>query len=643
MNIYVGDKVQIKNGGIDVTNGNKAKSGRYYGEGGPLWAEVVLIDENWNTGSRFGLPKTVTKVRCAYNGTVVWQVRPEDIADNIIRASNKNLAQTSASNKNNTIPPTEEGSYKLKSQTNNLSDKAINNEDYVIAKFQSNWGSGFKPKNETTGNLPSRIGTKTKLITESDAFTKQGEIYYTDRGTGNIRDLNNDEKSNIGTNIKIDDSVKEMHQKTTWQDASKKRQMLNEDIENIQNTENFPILSRPSQGLLSAKYNYQIIPGDQRLPNMNKLEDSLMRARASLGIQVHGNNDIARAVKYYMYNRFKTPDINLAHNKSVTHVFFTRPDLNILEAFPNVTANAQTLNNSESSLIWRRNPELFKLLTDCDRCGDDNNFNMLLSNQVVSFDIKDEEITSVKAGMSWNDYEMVYGDSYTGRAAGEFSCNFIETSDYSIINLIKLWITYIDNVSRGVWSPSYQLSNNRSGINRSHVFSKTLDYGASVYVFKCGPDGEDVLYWSKYYGVFPMNTGANALSWDNNSPIGDDPKLNIRFSYSFKKDLSPISLIEFNSIAGIDADNGISENSFNVEFGHSSRPYVGAPFIQLNLNNNPTMTNNGVDYSRNKSHIRLKFRKMSDTRLNDDLLYRTDLSGRDTRNSALYNDTIYKI
>ena len=34
MEINVGDKVQIKNGGIDVTNGNKAVSGKKYGEGG---------------------------------------------------------------------------------------------------------------------------------------------------------------------------------------------------------------------------------------------------------------------------------------------------------------------------------------------------------------------------------------------------------------------------------------------------------------------------------------------------------------------------------------------------------------------------------------------------------------------------------
>ena len=627
MDVYVGDKVQIINGGMDVTNGNRAKSGSYYGQNGPLWAEVVLIDENWNTSGKFGLPKTVTKVRCSNNGIVVWQVQPKDIAPNVIHASKPETLQKTPAPAPPSLPPKPE-----KKENNPITrrDPILTNGEYVITKNNISWGAGTKPTSVSTGNIPNTTKTKTKVIDKADASGLPGKISYEARGTGTQRNLNSKERKSIGSNrVQIDDSIMVMKQKTAWQDSNKKRQMLNNDIENIQNSQSFPPLATKSSGLLAAKYNYQIIPGDTKLTSISKLEDSLMQARAALGIQVHGHNDIAKAVKYYMYNRFKTPDINMAHNKSVTYVFFTRPDLNILTGSgSNCTANAQTLNHSESALIWRRNPELFKLLTDCNRCNDPNNFNLLLSNQVTSFDIRDEEITSIKAGKSWNDYEMVYGDSYTGRAAGEFSCNFMETSDYSIINLIKLWVTYIDNVSRGAWSPSYQLTPNRSGMNKSHVFTKTLDYAASAYVFKCGPDGEDVLYWSKYYGVFPMNTGANALSWDLSTPIGDAPKLNIKFSYSYKKDLSPISLLEFNHIAGITSGTAESENSFNTELGHSSRPYVGAPFIQMNLNNSPVLRPGGVNYNRKESRIRLKFRKQSDDKLDDKLLYRASMDGR---------------
>ena len=641
MDIYVGDKVQIKNGGIDVTNGNRAKSGRYYGENGPLWATVSLIDEHWNTGGRFGLANTVVKVRCTSDsGIVVWQVRPEDIADNIIHASQPELVQTTPPEPDPTPPATDQGKEDLSSSdviTISTSTVSRSAGPYVVERGQSDWGKGVTPKYSSSGKIPDTIPVTTEIITDSTPFNQSGTVSYVPTGTGTLRNLTNDERKNIGPDIQIDDSIKSMQQQTAWQDSNKRRQMLNDDIENIQNSHGYPIRNYiPGAGkLLSTKYDYQIIPGNPKLPKMVTLEDSLTAARASLGIPVHGNNNIAKAVKYYMYNRFKTPDLNLVHNKSVTYVFFTRPDLNILKKDKETyTANTQTMYHSESALIWKRNPEIFKLLTDYNHCGDDNNFNMLLSNQVTSFDIKDETISTIKAGMSWNEYEMVYGDSYNGRAAGEFSCNFTETSDYSVISLIKLWITYIDNVSRGAWSPSYNLndrvfdSSNPPTDKDSHVFSKTLDYAASAYVFKCGPDGEEILYWSKYYGVFPVNTGANALSWDIATPIGDAPKLNITFNYSYKKDLSPISLIEFNHIANITAENAISENSFDVKLGHSSRPYVGAPFIEFNIDDNPQLSKNGVNYLKKPSSIRLKFRKMSDPNLDDNMLYRASLDGR---------------
>lgn len=403
--------------------------------------------------------------------------------------------------------------------------------------------------------------------------------------------------------------------------------MLNEDIENIQNSAGFPILKSKSKGLTPARYDYKIIPRKEYGAIIN-LEDKLRDVRASLGIQVHGNNNIGRAVKYYMYNRFKVPDLNLAHNKSVTYIFFTRPDLNILTYGDRPTANSQVLNHTESAMVWRRYPEVFKLLTANTRCADNNNFNMLLSNQVTSFDIQDESLTTNEAGKSWGGYEMTYGESYNGRAAGEFTCNFTETCDYSVINMIKLWITYIDNVSRGAWSPSYNLRGDggvsESDPSASHVYTKSIDYASSAYVFKCGPDGEDVLYWTKYYGVFPTNTGASSLSWDIGKSIGDTPNLSIRFRYSYKRDLSPISLIEFNHNACMGRNEAKYVPSYNLNYAHSSRPFVGTPFIEIDLAK-PEARGGGVNYSQKRTQVRLKFTERPDAALQDDLLYKIAL------------------
>jgi len=449
--------------------------------------------------------------------------------------------------------------------------------------------------------------------------------------------------------------------------------LLNEDETIIQNASNWPPKIKGSgdwehggeidewryNSYLPAKYDYQIQIDDPRLAYANSLETKLMNARSALGIPVHGSNNLAKTMRYYLYNRFKSPDTNLAHNKSFTYVFFTRPDLNILKKTGQTADIAdQCLNHTESTMLWYRNPALFKLLVDRSRCGDVDNFNMLLSNACTNFSVEDENLSFIEVGRSWHDYAIQYGDSYSGRTAGQITVNFTDDKYYSVVNQIKLWITYIDNVARGAWLPSYNLHNiDSSGTvlatcntcrytfavvptttinahcpncrsadvnvgkasripqpNDSHVYTRTLDYAASAYVFKVGEDGSDILYWSKYYGLFPINTGASALSWELTSPPGEAPKLSINFRYAFKRDMSPVSLIEFNRNANATRDRAVvpSESPWAEGYNHSNRPYVGTPYVELQLpQGNPELVPNAVNDS-NQVKLRLKFLPQGD-------------------------------
>lgn len=446
-----------------------------------------------------------------------------------------------------------------------------------------------------------------------------------------------------------DRAIYKIGNRSAWDDPLKKSEMLNENRSIIQNEYGFPYYHTNSFDTRAAKYNYQIIPGDSRSSKAISMEDKLKEARAVFGIQVHGNNDIARAVKFNLYNRYKSPDTNLIFNRMTTHVFFTRPDLNLLDCpYGQISGPARQVKmHSDTSLLYATDPYIFRLLTDGYRCNDSNNFNMLLSNQVGSFDITDEEITAEEIGKTYSGQSMYYGQQYTGRGAGEFSCSFAETQDLSVMKMMKLWITYIDNVSRGSWSPSYNLYGyNTDGAfgrskNDSHVYSKTLDYAASVYVLKCGPTGSNLLYWTKYYGVFPITTGSSALSWSGNPIGGESPKLTIRFKYSYKKDLSFTSLVEFNENSGIQKMlNPVAEASFNPNYNHTARPYVGAPFVEIvapagylaNTGNNSDM------FGKARTEIRLKFLTNTDAKLTDELLYRSPYSQRRTDLEKQYGE-----
>lgn len=649
--VSAGDLVQIRPGAIDVTNFVVAKAGWKYVDGDSRWMTVEKVVPNWSTGGKSGLPAKVTKVRCVYAGVVVWQVQPEDIIPQVIKASQPETIEKEPD------PPV--GLPQTKQETTTPSTTRYSEGDkqtagtsesyYAIRERSSTWKSGV---GISPASLSGYLGASLLTMTDHGTYLQDSMVPASDfkhLGTGEKwRDLTLDEKKVIGPQLKVNSEAlaqMEFHTSVDNIHIGRRKLMINDISSVIQNAHGFPKKLKAGYDpfdtntqdgeMRSAEYDYKINVADSRYPLTGpSMEEQLQKVRASFGLPVHGNNLIARAMKYYLYNRFKTADTNLAHNRTVTHVFFTRPDLNLLvKGGGGMQANQQVMNHTEAAMIWRRYPEIFKLLTDGRACSDPDNFNMLLSGQVRSFDIIDENLSTNESGHTWNDYSMVYGDAYSGRTAGEFSCTFDEVADFSIINMMKLWIMYIDNVARGAWSPSYNLSARGDGVNGSptiddsHVFKKTLDYAASVYVFKCDPTGENVLYWTKYYGVFPVNTGAGALSWDADSGIGSTPKLSLKFAYSYKKDFSPVSLIEFNDNAFVSSGTQVFEPTFDVSQNQSGRPYVGTPFIAMKLAS-PKITSGGVDYGQEMSKIRLLFKPSSAvaSALTDRLVYRNDIT-----------------
>lgn len=658
--VSAGDLVQIRPGAIDVTNGVVAKAGWKYVDGHALWMTVEKVVPNWRTGGRSGLPTTVTKVRCTYGGVVVWQVQPEDIIPQVVKASEPEIVTVEPEPTPTTSTPKPTETPYVPTDRWGSGSTQVGGSSlafYAIAKGQENWKGANSPAirpQQPEGQAGAvLIETQDKGSSFVDAFAGGLEVTEETGGVG-WRDLTPDERKVIGPKMLINDtSIQERQFATSVHPVNRTRRklMLNDIEKEIQNVHGFPdklkAASDPFEDstleeMVSAQYDYRINVADTRYKLTGPtLEEQLEKVRASFGLTVHGSNMIARAMKYYLYNRFKSPDINLAHTKHVTHVFFTRPDLNILKRLDNNTlvANSQVMNHTDTALIWRRYPELFKLLSDSDMSGDPDNFNLLLSSQVKSFEILDETLSTNDAGHSWNEHAMTYGDAYTGRTAGEFTCTFDETSDFSIINMMKLWITYIDAVSHGAWSPSYNLTARGDGVSSSltiddsHVFKKALDYASSAYVIKCDPTGENILYWTKYYGVFPTNTGASALSWDADNGVGGTPKLSIKFAYSCKKDLSPISLLEFNRAAKVPMGaSQLFDPTFDITQNQSGRPIVGTPFIAIKLAS-PTIQGPGVNYQGELTKIRLLFKPaiQTDSRLTDDLIYRNDMSTRDVR------------
>lgn len=628
--IHVGDQVQITAAAIDITNGVRA--GSRYTEGSSQWGYVQGIYPNWTASYGPYRGQRVTKIRITGTDrrTVVWQVTADHVSSNIIHANGCGPVQpepsppvakpTPAPTVKIPPPSIEDATTSLASQRGPIPVDA-----FVTTPESDTW---LPPSGDTRYSKATRGAQNGSLRANVDAYGRP-----TDTRTKVIPDAPFAAMASVtpltyvANQIKVPAGVPkgmtataglERLVGTKMADQEMKRLMLNDDPGMIQNAENYPRVSTVANynRLLPARYDYLIRPNDPNYAKASSLEDQLMEARAAFGLPVHGNEDMAKTMRYFLYNRFKVPDTNLAHNKSFTHIFFTRPDLNILEGpMGNLTIAPQCRHHSETSMLWLQNPSLFKLLVNGKRCGDANNFNLLLSNAASAVAIEDETLSYIEAGRSWGEHAIQYGDGYTGQTAGELSVTFVDDKDYSVISLLKLWITYIHNVSRGAWIPSYNLEGNCNQvskmINGSHVYTRTLDYAASIDVIKVGEDGSEILYWTKYYGVFPITTGAGSLSWDSSGSPGDAPKPPIRFRYSYKRDRSPVDLLTFNRNAMVTAGTigriVDYERQWSDEFNHSNRPFVGTPFIQFKLPSRSVALAHDEVVQQQTAKLRLQF------------------------------------
>ena len=242
---------------------------------------------------------------------------------------------------------------------------------------------------------------------------------------------------------------------------------------------------------------------------------------------------------YNSFNRNKIafPDKEL--NKTFAYVFFTRPDLNILQrgaSASELKLNKQVSYDSKYYYLWENNPWCLKSLVSAG--NPHHKFMVFLSNEALSFEVGDVVIKTVEHGETFNGHKIIYGRSdIESNVAGEMSIRYIDTVNLDTFKLHLAWVDYINKVSRGVFCPK-----------REYVKSKIIDYASSCYYFLCGPDGSTILYWQKLTGVFPLNTSENAFSWDSGTLLAK-PEINIKYAYSFKSTMDPIILNEFNQLA----------------------------------------------------------------------------------------------
>ena len=308
--------------------------------------------------------------------------------------------------------------------------------------------------------------------------------------------------------------------------------------------------------------------------------------------------DAIRINNLASFDRFKigTPDQKLV--KAFPKIFFTRPDLNFFGSRmsrssslraslpdqlgdPSVGEEDDT-SNKVANDVWYKHtyetdPHLLASLTS--RYTNKHIFNPFLSNMASSFDVSDEKLESDEHGQTFTGWKIKYGRHNIGtKSAGSFSVSYDETNRLEVYKIHKAWVDYIAKVYRGEFIPK-----------EKYIQERRLDYACSVYYFLCAEDGETILFWSKYVGVFPTSIPTAQFAWSKNDIIRHTEPT-VEYDYAWKEDCDYGSLQDFNynpwdTITNIE-DKSIQLPVYDAELGHVGFTYANRPIVVFDETDN---------------------------------------------------------
>lgn len=289
------------------------------------------------------------------------------------------------------------------------------------------------------------------------------------------------------------------------------------------------------------------------------IEDELSATEKSLNLK------ITRQDWFINFNRYRLthPDYHLTN--SYQHIFMTRPDLNI---FGGSQTTTESILKSDDAAFFseavKRHSGIAMSLTSMFSGMHD--FIPIVHNASNSIDIQDQSIETLEHGETFTGWKLMYaGDMNKSQTAGNFSISYVDDNMLSISYMHLIWLYYMNGVRKGIFEP-----------NPDYLKNGVLDYAVSVYYFVTDQTDENIVFWSKYWGVFPTNYPSSAFSMSKGSPISV-PEISIQYAYSFKKDMDPIILAEFNRNSQGDGFSYVK--AYNENTLHATQTIVGSPFV----------------------------------------------------------------
>ena len=294
-----------------------------------------------------------------------------------------------------------------------------------------------------------------------------------------------------------------------------------------------------------------------------------------------------------LYNKFsRIPNIDPYNNMSVTreYLFFTKPDLHLLNTTNGKIANSLQYYSFFNDAVERYKPvceqlQLSMLGVNGTYTANGNKifspFINLLSNTVQSeLDLPDIEAEhDQETGANVYGTKISYrGNSYPSDQECSFSLEFEDTKYLEVYMFFKIYDEYCRYKNMGLIEFDYSNDPNNDDIRWiNYTINKVLHDQFSIYKFVVGEDGMTLIYWAKYTGVYPTGVPRSALSNMNNN---EGQKLTVNFKAQFVRDMDPMILSDFNTVALNSRDYLQELPLFNKDKLHIEGEWASMPYIK---------------------------------------------------------------
>lgn len=344
---------------------------------------------------------------------------------------------------------------------------------------------------------------------------------------------------------------------------------------------------------------------EDRLAASSQTEIPFAQYKKSLGFDQQEALDYlgSRTDETKVFEKYRKPIENplvIGYN----YLFVTAPDLAISRYASSLMSTGGSGFSTAASSILERNLRALQLdgassiyteaMIDW-LTGKGDQFIPLLTNRAASYVMSDTVLGTMDYAETWNRYKIVLGTSAKdSRISGNLTVNYQEDDFMTIMKLHHLWITYIekcfigDVVSGGVLLSSDYMSNE----------TRTIDYMSSMYEFTVSPDGETLMYWCKYTGLFPVKCPWSEFTSEDG---GADVKkfVPVEYQFTYKEEmtldvLSDFNLLQSSSSNSINKPTGNNFSGSNVVISASSVT-AGRPFVV-------PITNNSSNFEGRRMH-----------------------------------------